>query len=292
MYGFLYGLRRLVQGDAKHPRAPLGSNFRPPQPLHHRPVRTNIEFTSQQTTNGGKYCPSMHREVYYKGFEQLETALRSREEGGALDSAIFAGAERHLPSPILEIAGKEKKTRPPGDGRTSQNGGEKKTIQKRRERFGMRGMWKEISRGRCYSLLKNHLRSSHTTHPYPNSFQPQTSQDAFGIPNSNVQRFGYLSTSFSFLSTPFCSFNTLPAEPDPVLPKVSYHLQNLLPYPHQKHPFPRISYSTVHISTLWAGAPSGSVDWNTNEYPFDRRSNGACWRWRRVAREIGTTTVP
>ncbi|XP_071452823.1 carbonic anhydrase-related protein 10 [Hetaerina americana] len=62
----LHGLRRLMQGDGMHPRAPLGSNFRPPQPLHHRPVRTNIEFNSQQTPGGGKYCPSMHREVYYK----------------------------------------------------------------------------------------------------------------------------------------------------------------------------------------------------------------------------------
>lgn len=33
-----------MQGDAKHPKAPLGNNFRPPQPLHHRPVRTNIDF--------------------------------------------------------------------------------------------------------------------------------------------------------------------------------------------------------------------------------------------------------
>lgn len=28
----------------KHPKAPLGNNFRPPQPLHYRPVRTNIDF--------------------------------------------------------------------------------------------------------------------------------------------------------------------------------------------------------------------------------------------------------
>ncbi|KAH0999823.1 hypothetical protein HUJ04_013590 [Dendroctonus ponderosae] len=40
----MHGLRRLMQGDSKHPKAPLGNNFRPPQPLHHRPVRTNIDF--------------------------------------------------------------------------------------------------------------------------------------------------------------------------------------------------------------------------------------------------------
>lgn len=37
-----------MQGDAKHPKAPLGNNFRPPQPLHHRPVRTNIDFNVKQ----------------------------------------------------------------------------------------------------------------------------------------------------------------------------------------------------------------------------------------------------
>ncbi|KAK6619518.1 hypothetical protein RUM43_012275 [Polyplax serrata] len=37
-----------MQGDAKHPKAPLGNNFRPPQPLHHRPVRTNIDFNSSK----------------------------------------------------------------------------------------------------------------------------------------------------------------------------------------------------------------------------------------------------
>lgn len=39
-----------MQGDAKHPKAPLGNNFRPPQPLHHRPVRTNIDFNSKQVS--------------------------------------------------------------------------------------------------------------------------------------------------------------------------------------------------------------------------------------------------
>ncbi|PNF44141.1 hypothetical protein B7P43_G02283, partial [Cryptotermes secundus] len=44
----LHGLRRLMQGDGKHPKAPLGNNFRPPQPLHLRPVRTNIDFNVKQ----------------------------------------------------------------------------------------------------------------------------------------------------------------------------------------------------------------------------------------------------
>lgn len=40
-----------MQGDEKQPNAPLANNFRPPQPLHHRPVRTNIDFNVQVRSN-------------------------------------------------------------------------------------------------------------------------------------------------------------------------------------------------------------------------------------------------
>ncbi|XP_032454442.1 uncharacterized protein LOC100122669 isoform X1 [Nasonia vitripennis] len=59
----LRSLRELRQGDMRHPKAPLGNNFRPPQPLHHRPVRTNIDFNSE---HGPKNCPTMNRDIYYK----------------------------------------------------------------------------------------------------------------------------------------------------------------------------------------------------------------------------------
>ncbi|KAL1491295.1 hypothetical protein ABEB36_011913 [Hypothenemus hampei] len=63
----MFGLRRLMQGDAKHPKAPLGNNFRPPQPLNHRPVRTNINFHFvDDKSMVGKQCPSMRKEVHYK----------------------------------------------------------------------------------------------------------------------------------------------------------------------------------------------------------------------------------
>ncbi|KAK3865278.1 hypothetical protein Pcinc_029106 [Petrolisthes cinctipes] len=59
----LYGLRQLKQGgEAGEAGARLANNFRPLQKLHHRPVRTNIDFT-----NAGGNCPTMHREAYYKG---------------------------------------------------------------------------------------------------------------------------------------------------------------------------------------------------------------------------------
>ncbi|XP_066982732.1 carbonic anhydrase-related protein 10-like [Macrobrachium rosenbergii] len=59
----LVTLREMTQGsqDAGPTPPPLSNNFRPPQKLHHRPVRTNIDFS-----NAGGTCPSMHREAYYK----------------------------------------------------------------------------------------------------------------------------------------------------------------------------------------------------------------------------------
>ncbi|XP_044003034.1 carbonic anhydrase-related protein 10-like [Aphidius gifuensis] len=60
----LISLRTLMQGDKRHSKAPLGNNFRPTQPLHHRPVRTNIDFNIQDHNN--KNCPTMYRDIYYK----------------------------------------------------------------------------------------------------------------------------------------------------------------------------------------------------------------------------------
>lgn len=54
-----------MQGGPDHPKAPLGNNFRPPQPLLHRPVRTNIDFRTKQPN--GKACPTMYKDVHYKG---------------------------------------------------------------------------------------------------------------------------------------------------------------------------------------------------------------------------------
>lgn len=44
VYLQLYQLRRLMQGSENTPKAPLGNNARPVQNLHHRTVRTNIDF--------------------------------------------------------------------------------------------------------------------------------------------------------------------------------------------------------------------------------------------------------
>ncbi|KAG8227025.1 hypothetical protein J437_LFUL006645 [Ladona fulva] len=43
----LYALRKLMQGPEDIPKAPLGNNARPLQPLYHRTVRTNIDFNNQ-----------------------------------------------------------------------------------------------------------------------------------------------------------------------------------------------------------------------------------------------------
>lgn len=34
-----------MQGSEQTPKAPLGNNARPLQPLHHRTIRTNIDFS-------------------------------------------------------------------------------------------------------------------------------------------------------------------------------------------------------------------------------------------------------
>ena len=46
----LYTLRKLNQGDVADPRAPLGGNFRPTQPLNGRTFRTNIFLTDKVKT--------------------------------------------------------------------------------------------------------------------------------------------------------------------------------------------------------------------------------------------------
>lgn len=38
----IFLLRRLMQGDEKHPKTILANNYRPPQPLYNRSVRTNV----------------------------------------------------------------------------------------------------------------------------------------------------------------------------------------------------------------------------------------------------------
>ncbi|KAK3923257.1 Carbonic anhydrase-related protein 10 [Frankliniella fusca] len=62
----LLALRRLMQGTMATPKAPLGNNFRGPQSLHNRPLRTNIDFRKDSVT--GNQCVSMKRTTFYKGW--------------------------------------------------------------------------------------------------------------------------------------------------------------------------------------------------------------------------------
>ncbi|KAK7082344.1 hypothetical protein SK128_012773, partial [Halocaridina rubra] len=57
----LYLLRQLMQGDQTLPKAKMANNFRPVRALHHRTVRTNIDFTH---STGTKAC-TMNREMFY-----------------------------------------------------------------------------------------------------------------------------------------------------------------------------------------------------------------------------------
>ncbi|XP_012285820.1 carbonic anhydrase-related protein 10 isoform X2 [Orussus abietinus] len=58
----LYVMRKLQQGTKDVPKAPLGNNTRPLQGLHHRTVRTNIDFRKRPDAK----CPSMAHDVHYK----------------------------------------------------------------------------------------------------------------------------------------------------------------------------------------------------------------------------------
>lgn len=40
----MYALRKIMQGDSDLPKAPMGNNFRPIQPMNQRFLRTNIDF--------------------------------------------------------------------------------------------------------------------------------------------------------------------------------------------------------------------------------------------------------
>lgn len=40
-----------MQGDQSNSKAPLGNNYRPAQLVHHRVVRTNIDFNRSSVSN-------------------------------------------------------------------------------------------------------------------------------------------------------------------------------------------------------------------------------------------------
>lgn len=111
----LYVLRRLMQGNEQTPKAPLGNNARPLQPLHHRTVRTNIDFMntnkvrdppaapiSNDRPEGGfnhplrnthsaitslpqnQNCPSMYKDMFYRANKwtaDLTMRTSGRERG-------------------------------------------------------------------------------------------------------------------------------------------------------------------------------------------------------------------
>ncbi|XP_043224919.1 carbonic anhydrase-related protein 10-like [Amphibalanus amphitrite] len=63
-------LRTLSQSlVSETPKSPLGDNYRKPQPLYHRPVRTNIDFTGAE----GASCPTMHEDKHYVANRWLGT---------------------------------------------------------------------------------------------------------------------------------------------------------------------------------------------------------------------------
>ncbi|XP_037087703.1 carbonic anhydrase-related protein 10-like [Pollicipes pollicipes] len=69
-------LRRLSQSlQTDDTRSPLGDNFRTPQPLHRRPVRTNIDFTGVQGSSAS--CPKTQAGKRYEVGGWLKSYLRN-----------------------------------------------------------------------------------------------------------------------------------------------------------------------------------------------------------------------
>ncbi|XP_023316783.1 uncharacterized protein LOC106651002 isoform X3 [Trichogramma pretiosum] len=71
----LYALRRLMQGPDSTPKAPLGNNSRPLQQLHHRTIRTNIDFRKR---SADAKCPTMANDMRYKANTWRDETTLSR----------------------------------------------------------------------------------------------------------------------------------------------------------------------------------------------------------------------
>uniref|UniRef100_A0A182FIP3 Uncharacterized protein n=1 Tax=Anopheles albimanus TaxID=7167 RepID=A0A182FIP3_ANOAL len=68
-------------GSEQTPKAPLGNNARPLQALHHRTVRTNIDFANTGASKA-QSCPTMYKDMYYKANRWTsEISARGRERG-------------------------------------------------------------------------------------------------------------------------------------------------------------------------------------------------------------------
>ena len=66
----LKSLRELHQGTPRNPKARMVNNLRPPQPLHHRPLRTNIHLKTKPTCSTGAVGSS-----YYRGGDEKNNII-------------------------------------------------------------------------------------------------------------------------------------------------------------------------------------------------------------------------
>lgn len=85
----LYALRRLMQGPEESPKAPLGNNARPVQNLHHRTVRTNIDF-KQSKVNDIFYQAKKKRSFNFIFIEHFATLCKSITDMQSMSSIKYA----------------------------------------------------------------------------------------------------------------------------------------------------------------------------------------------------------
>ena len=60
-----------MQGSVEAPKAPLGNNARPLQPLHHRTVRTNIDFQNAKVGDSPSVLESTYSYCHLGDFYSL-----------------------------------------------------------------------------------------------------------------------------------------------------------------------------------------------------------------------------
>ena len=109
----MYALRGLKQGNPKTSLTSMGNNYRPIQPTHYRPVRTNIDFTSTEVIDhialqSAFFYPSSSLSLYLS----LSLSLLQSKTSGANHIqqfrirhffTVFASGRPDFPSKLLLI---------------------------------------------------------------------------------------------------------------------------------------------------------------------------------------------
>ena len=82
---------------------PMGNNYRPVQPTHHRAVRTNIDFTGSSSPTSFQVCSSSFDSIPRSRFPLLHPFLSSRPLFIASPNLLFYDVESIRFSSVFHI---------------------------------------------------------------------------------------------------------------------------------------------------------------------------------------------